>query len=176
MNELLSEQGLKTRFAEHEPVLRRNFAAAERFLTNFKAAGVLDRVLAADAVEVETPFLLAEAGVYIRGRFDLLLRAADSVAVLDFKTDSLRGSNAKDALVRVYEMQMLLYALAARGLHPGATVSAGLVLLDGGEIVWIDAAVEKLRELTGKLLPEFARVMKERYATLYTWRPASWHL
>jgi ATP-dependent helicase/nuclease subunit A len=175
LKELMSDKLLATRFSEHEPVLRRNFAAAERFLTNFKAAGVLERVLAADAVLVETPFLLAEAGVHIRGRFDLLLRAADIVAVLDFKTDSLRGKSA-EALTAEYETQMLLYALAARGLHPKADVSAGLVLLDAGEIAWIDVGAERLRALTGETLPQFAQVMRERYAGAYTWRPASWHL
>lgn len=176
MSELLSEQGLKTRFAEHEPVLRRNFAAAKRFLANFVVAGVPERVLAADALEVETPFLLAEAGVHIRGRFDLLLRKENTVTVLDFKTDRLRGEGTKDTLVQKYGMQMLFYALAARGLHPAATVSAGLVLLDAGEIAWVDAGEEKLRELTHKLLPAFAHAMKEAYGPAYTWRPASWHL
>jgi hypothetical protein len=95
--------------------------------------------------------------------------------VLDFKTDSLRGKSA-EALTAEYETQMLLYALAARGLHPKADVSAGLVLLDAGEIAWIDVGAERLRALTGETLPQFAQVMRERYAGAYTWRPASWHL
>jgi len=173
--ELLSDELVAERFPQHEPVLHRNSAAAHRFISNFSATGLPERALRADTVEVELPFLLAAAGIHLRGRFDLLLREKNSLAVLDFKTDSLRGRSAQE-LAAEYEMQMLLYTLAARELHPGMHLTAGLVLLDAGEILWVNVAEDRLRALSEETLPHFAQAMKKRYAGVYTWRPASWRL
>jgi ATP-dependent helicase/nuclease subunit A len=79
-------------------------------------ASPLRAALASPSVRLhpETPFMLALGGTVIRGKIDLLAVPADGeIAVVDYKTDALGGSDPADHADR-YATQRAIYALAAR--------------------------------------------------------------
>ncbi|HEX4467870.1 MAG TPA: PD-(D/E)XK nuclease family protein, partial [Solirubrobacteraceae bacterium] len=106
---LAAVQGANVSDAESEQILA--------LLTRAIAAPLAERIAAASRVRMEHPFAFALGSdePLVVGVLDLLAEEPDGVAiVVDYKSDRVSGQDDLEAVVtRDYEIQRLLYALAA---------------------------------------------------------------
>jgi ATP-dependent helicase/nuclease subunit A len=79
-------------------------------LSLFAESGLCRFIAASEEIRKEEPFAFLNDDVLIRGVMDVKLRTGNSVAIIDFKTDF--GEEDIENLVKRYETQMYLYALA----------------------------------------------------------------
>ena len=66
----------------------------------------------------EVPFVLSTDGRFVRGSIDCLIRSADRVTVLEFKTGQRRVE---------HQLQAEMYRKAAQAIFPGGSVDARIV-------------------------------------------------
>lgn len=97
----------------------------------------------------ELPFAWDWDGLPVHGAVDLVYRDADGWHVVDFKTDGLDGTSAREVAER-YLVQIGLYQRAVEAAV-GEEPVAGLLFLRSGELVQparaaLDAALAKARE------------------------------
>jgi ATP-dependent exoDNAse (exonuclease V) beta subunit len=96
-----------------------------RFVTGFLGSVVFDRIAAAGRVRRELAFAYElvppEAGgrsLLVNGFLDVYAREEDGVLIVDYKTDSVEGTDTEALCEAQYSVQRLIYALAA--LRDGA--------------------------------------------------------
>ncbi len=155
---LLDDDLLLQHFREHYEVLTRAKKRAEKLLEGFVKTGVLQVACATEALRTEHSFMLRaapDAGVFLRGRCDLLIALDSELFIIDYKTDRISSAAQRDSLVTRYAPQLALYAMAAHLLYPAFAVKAGLALLDTGEMAWIGALPEHIASVKAKMA-EFA--------------------
>ena len=97
----------------------------------------------------ELPFAWDWDGLPVHGAIDLVYRDADGWHVVDFKTDGLNGTSAREVAER-YLVQIGLYQRAVEAAV-GEEPAAGLLFLRSGELVQparaaLDAALAEARE------------------------------
>jgi ATP-dependent helicase/nuclease subunit A len=130
-----------------------------RFLASPRAA----EIAAADEVHRELEFLLAwppgnreAGGRYLRGFIDCLYRDADNQwRIIDYKTNRIDAAGLEQEAAK-YEMQMLLYALAAEKLLQSPPMELVLYFLYPGleaRFSWDDNARRRVIELINGCLP-----------------------
>ncbi|WP_018133200.1 UvrD-helicase domain-containing protein [Effusibacillus pohliae] len=108
----------------------------------------------------EQPFYLKIGPTMLHGFIDLILPEADgSLTVVDFKTNEIRGGEQIAELAKSYEVQLQLYALAARSVFQKPVKRALLFFLDVGESVEVnvsgptlDRLLDDLRQTCSQLL------------------------
>jgi RecB family exonuclease len=71
------------------------------------------RLSTLEGVKTEQPFAFEQDGVLLHGRFDLIHRAEGRILVVDYKTNRLEEESPAQVVDREYELQRLVYALAA---------------------------------------------------------------
>jgi ATP-dependent exoDNAse (exonuclease V) beta subunit len=143
------------------PEAARAAALASDLLSQFVASLRWQRLADANALYREVEFLLAWPpgdangdGRYLQGYVDALYRDAAGWHLVDYKTNDV----AADAVPRVaaqYEMQMLVYALAAERALGEAPVELALHFLRPGVehvFPWNDAARRRGIELVNAAL------------------------
>jgi ATP-dependent helicase/nuclease subunit A len=144
--------------AANSPEAREAVQLIERFLASPRAAALAQATVS----HVEAEFLLAwspqttaSGQLLLSGYIDRLdADGAGRWHVLDFKTNRVRP----DTLPRVaadYEMQMLVYALAAERILGQAPAELTVHFLRGGleyRFAWDDAAHERARALVDEAL------------------------
>ncbi|MEN6450113.1 MAG: UvrD-helicase domain-containing protein [Thermoguttaceae bacterium] len=153
---------------EHLPRTEQSFdepvAMVERFLASPRAAAIA----AAQQVHRELEFLLtwppaidsaaaaASDGRYLQGFLDCLYRDADGRwRLLDYKTNRVSAANLA-ATAAGYEMQMLVYALAAETILGEPPAELALVFLRPGleyPFDWNAAARRRVVEMVNAALP-----------------------
>ena len=69
------------------------------------------RIAALERPRTEVPFAFEHDGVLMRGRLDVLHRAAGGAFVLDFKTNVLGDRSPDEVIEADYRLQRLVYAL-----------------------------------------------------------------
>ncbi len=113
-------------------------ADVERALAALRGAGIdsTTGTIVAEYPLVSTP----GDGTLLTGYIDLLHETADSVSVIDFKTDATRP-HATERDYPAYRRQLRLYCRMLRdaGWVGGRTVRSGLLLTATGEILWTPA-------------------------------------
>lgn len=72
--------------------------------------------------------------ILIQGRFDLILREANGITVLDYKTDRVRGDKLKQR-VKDYEPQLYIYGLATEELFEEKVKEKLIYFLEAGQLV-----------------------------------------
>jgi ATP-dependent exoDNAse (exonuclease V) beta subunit len=87
-------------------------ARAVALVEAFLASSLRSELAAAVEVHPEAPFAFRAGGLLVRGEIDLLADLDEEVAVVDYKSDALRGDSPADHMGR-YEVQRDIYALAA---------------------------------------------------------------
>jgi len=133
-------------------------AMIERFQKSSRAA----ELAAAQESHAELEFMLAwppgDAGpgtIYLGGFIDRLDRdAAGRWHVLDFKTNRVTAENLAAVAAR-YEMQMLVYALAAESVLKSPPASLTLHFLRAGleySFAWNDEARRRVRQIVDQAL------------------------
>ncbi|MFN8159942.1 MAG: UvrD-helicase domain-containing protein [Solirubrobacterales bacterium] len=91
-------------------------------------------------LRAEVPFLLELGGAMVRGSIDLLAEPSSGPpVVIDYKTDSLGEQSPAERAGR-YEVQRMLYALAASRATGGGSVRVAYVFLEAPE----DPVIEEL--------------------------------
>ena len=90
-----------------EEELERIGALAEAFCES----GLAARVSALDGPRTEVPFAFEHDGVLMRGRLDVLHRAAGRAFVIDFKTNVLGDRSPDEVIAADYRLQRLVYGL-----------------------------------------------------------------
>jgi len=107
----------------------REFGAVEsgRLIRQLEAARELLRreTAGAAALLAEYPFVLKRGDVILDGTMDLLVQFPDRFRIFDYKFSGELPENA----LNVYAPQLAAYKEAVEKLHPGAAVSATLVLI-----------------------------------------------
>ena len=115
-------------------------------------------------VRPELPLLLELGGAVIRGSIDLLAESASGPpTVIDYKTDRLAGTSAAER-AGGYEIQRLLYGLAATEATGSATVRVGYVFLERpAEPVLTELAETDLRLARTALEQRVAEIAAGRF-------------
>jgi len=135
----------------------------EALLTPFRAwlesAFFAERIRNAASSRAEVPLLIEVAGTVLRGSIDLLIEEdGKPPLIVDYKTDRVDGSPLTD-LVRRYEIQQSIYALAVAEARAVEQVELAYVFLERpGEPVlasWGPAEITAGRQ---RLEAEIARV------------------
>ncbi len=72
--------------------------------------------------------------ILVQGRFDLILKEADGITVLDYKTDRVRGDKLKQR-AKNYEPQLYIYGLAAEELFEEKVKEKLIYFLEAGQLV-----------------------------------------
>lgn len=115
-------------------------------ILNFFASPLGYRIKNAEEVLREQPFrvLLDAEKLYkdiensdkilVQGRFDLILKEADGISVLDYKTDRVRGDKLKQR-AKNYEPQLYIYGLAAEELFEEKVKEKLIYFLEAEELV-----------------------------------------
>jgi ATP-dependent helicase/nuclease subunit A len=94
-------------------VTAEELARAEAMVAGWLGSDLCAQVRAAPSMRVEVPFSLRLGSSLIRGKIDLLAGLEDGARlVVDYKTNSLEEKSPEE-LMRDYESQRLVYALAA---------------------------------------------------------------
>ncbi len=130
-----------------------------RFLTSARAA----QIAAAKEVRRELEFLLAwppenpqTGGRYLQGFIDCLYRdPAGAWHILDYKTNNITAQTLQQEAAK-YEMQMLVYALAAEKILQQLPAELVLYFLRPGleyQFDWNDDARDRVVEMVDQLLP-----------------------
>ena len=98
---------------------------ARRFVTGFLGTPMFERIAAAPRIRKELAFayelIPPSAGgrsLLVNGYLDVHAQETDGVLIVDYKTDSLEGTDAEALCDSQYSVQRLIYALAA--LRSGA--------------------------------------------------------
>ena len=166
------EWSARNRWVEPGSALAARFLAAEGLeASGEQAERALDQVrgwLGSDLcselrdggrVRPEVPFLLDLSGALVRGSIDLLAEPdAGPPTLVDFKTDRLQGGDPA-AVADRYEVQQLLYAVAAVAATGAASVQIAWLFLERPEapvVAELDAAAiaaarERLEEMVAKV-------------------------
>ncbi len=130
-----------------------------RFLKS-DTAGRLARAQREGRLLRETELHLRIGGALVSGEADALVleggspAAPERVLVLDYKTDRDAGTDLARA-TRRHELQVRLYALAARRAWPGAAVEAAIAFLAAGKVASVaagDAELAAAERRAGELL------------------------
>jgi ATP-dependent helicase/nuclease subunit A len=130
-----------------------------RFLASARAA----QIVAASEVHRELEFLLAwppenprPGGQYLQGFIDCLYRdPAGGWHIVDYKTNNITAQTLEQEAAK-YEMQMLIYALAAEKILKSLPVELTLCFLRPGleyQFDWNDDARERVVEMVDRCLP-----------------------
>jgi ATP-dependent helicase/nuclease subunit A len=130
-----------------------------RFLASPRAA----QIASAEEVHRELEFLLAwppgkaqSGGRYLQGFIDCLYRdVAGGWHIVDYKTNRVTADNLAQ-IAAEYEMQMLLYALAAEKILKSPPVELTLCFLRPGleyQFAWNDHARKLVVDMVNKCLP-----------------------
>jgi ATP-dependent helicase/nuclease subunit A len=130
-----------------------------RFLASARAA----RIASAREVHRELEFLLAwppenprPGGRYLQGFIDCLYRdPAGQWRIIDYKTNNITAQTLEQEAAK-YEMQMLLYALAAEKILKQPPTELILCFLRPGleyQFDWNDVARDRVVEMIDQLLP-----------------------
>ena len=164
---------LVQRHAEEQPGDgRRSSEEAAELIGRFLASPRAAEIAAAGKVHRELEFLLAwppggdqaasddraprPEGRYLQGFIDCLYRdAADEWRLVDYKTNRVTADTLP-AVAREYELQMLVYALAAERILKRSPVELVLCFLRPGlehHFVWNAAARQRVMELVDRALP-----------------------
>jgi ATP-dependent helicase/nuclease subunit A len=130
-----------------------------RFLTSPRAA----QIAAAEEVHRELEFLLAwhpdnpqSGGRYLQGFIDCLYRdSAGQWRIIDYKTNNITAKTLRQEAEK-YEMQMLVYALAAEKILKQPPVELALCFLRPGleyHFDWNENARKRVVEMVDRCLP-----------------------
>ena len=88
-------------------------------LTAFAGSDIRRRLAAATEVRREQRFAFPFAGTLVTGTFDVLaLEARDRLLVVDYKSDRLDGASPAAVVTSDYQLQRLIYAIAALRYAP----------------------------------------------------------
>ncbi len=141
---------------------------AREMLDRFTRSPVAAALAAPDVERwFELPFAWDWDGVPVHGSIDLVYHDASGWHVIDFKSDRLDGTSAKEA-ARHYAVQIGLYQRAIEAAV-GAPANAGLLFLRSGELAWpghteVEAALADARrrvDAGGLLEPADAGFLEE---------------
>ncbi len=156
-------QRLVSQFSFAAEECREELLAIE-MLTKFLASPRAADLAAAREVHRELEFLLAwppgirsETGVYLEGFIDCLYRdAAGDWHLLDYKTNRVPAKKVAGEASH-YEMQMLVYGLAAERILATPPTELTLCFLHPGvehSVIWDERARQRAVELVSAALPE----------------------
>jgi ATP-dependent exoDNAse (exonuclease V) beta subunit len=96
----------------------------------------------------------------IVGKLDCLLKSADGMRILDYKTGRIPPGRSPTQVLADYEMQLAIYALAARQLTGAWPMRSELVLLrDGAERVGFDPRNAPWKTLTPRINRAIAAIL-----------------
>jgi ATP-dependent exoDNAse (exonuclease V) beta subunit len=120
---LLRREGL----GADESLVERTIGLVEGFLD----APMRAELAGARSIQPEAPFAFRAGGLIVRGEIDLLADLGEEMLVVDYKSDTLEGSEPGDHMAR-YEVQRWIYALAALRRY-GRPVRVAYVFLERPE-------------------------------------------
>jgi len=104
----------------------------------------LGRVARAGEAFREVPFAMSRFGATLRGQIDLVVRGAEGeLTLVDYKTSRIAESEVSEKAAD-YELQLRIYALAARDLFGRMPASACLYFLHPNVIFDVDISPEAL--------------------------------
>ncbi|OQA62297.1 MAG: ATP-dependent DNA helicase PcrA [bacterium ADurb.Bin270] len=110
----------------------------------------------------ELPFEWEIDGNLIIGSIDWLLDDNKNLRIIDFKTDRL-NKNEINERAKMYELQMIIYALASESATGKKIESTSLIFLDPGE-VHITPVTDERRNLgTGQILDIISKIENGRF-------------
>jgi ATP-dependent helicase/nuclease subunit A len=122
------------------------------------------RIRAARDVRNEQGFAFVLAGVLLTGVFDAIATESDRLLVVDYKSDALRGRSPEQIVAEDYEVQRLIYGLAALRTGAARVEVVHLFLEDVGEpAAWVYEAGQ-LGELEAALAARIAPVIAGEFA------------
>ncbi len=121
------------------------------------------RVAALPEVRSEAPFAFEHDGVLLHGRLDVLSLADGEAVVVDFKTNVLGEASPGEVIEREYQLQRLVYALAAFRAGAEQVEVVYQFLEQPHEPVSGSFVREDLRALETELSAEIARIREGRF-------------
>ncbi len=110
----------------------------------------------------ELPFEWEIDGRFIIGSVDWLLDDNESLRIIDFKTDRLDKSEM-DERAKMYELQMIIYAMAAEAAMDGPIESTSLVFLSPGEVHITPVTDERRKRGTDQILDIISKIENGRF-------------
>ena len=78
-------------------------------------------------------------GQLVSGRVDRLCETADSILIVDYKTDRPAPQSIQD-VGESHMLQMAAYIHVIKSMYPTRSVSAALLYTDGPRLLWLDAS------------------------------------
>jgi ATP-dependent helicase/nuclease subunit A len=82
----------------------------------------------------EVPFACAEQDVVHEGKIDLIIEQQNTIAIVDYKTDSITAKDVPERIER-HRAQLLSYCTVLRRLYPDKPVHAYLFFLEPEQLV-----------------------------------------
>jgi ATP-dependent helicase/nuclease subunit A len=122
------------------------------------------RVRAARDVRREQSFALALNGTLLTGVFDVVGAESDRLLVVDYKSDALRGRAPSAVVAEEYEVQRLIYGLAALRTGAARVEVVHLFLEDISEPAARVYETAQLAELEATVAARIAPLISARFA------------
>jgi len=135
----------------------------QQMINSFKSQELWGRLTGAKECFRELDFALRLGPAALRGQIDMLyVDAGGSGHIVDYKSDRLDGDEDLDDHCRRYELQMLIYALAAQAHLSAPPANATLYFLRSGRAHPVEMTAEALKSAEERICELCRRLIAAR--------------